>query len=168
MPFTLLLAMQAAGMVTDLFGTYSQSKMLGLANEAQQAGIEANIAQTRVQAQDESLQAMRQLRTTMGSQIATMAARGTSTGAGSALSILNSDIGTFNEDEKVRRLNLLGKENQLRAGSAMSNLQYSSDVSKLWSSFATRSINSFPSSLSGWSSMGKSGSQGFGLTSIGS
>ena len=159
----LLLAMQAAGMVTDYFGAKNQDEMMKMGMKLQQAGIEANIYQSRLESQEASLASIKQLRQTMGSQLAIMAARGTSTAGGSALSFLNESISNFNADERIRKLNLLGRENQLRANSAISRLQYSSDSSKLWQGFASRTINRFPSSVSGWQSMG----QGFGMTSIG-
>lgn len=169
MPVYLLLAMQAAGMIVDYFGTKNQDQLMKMGMKVQQAGIDSEIEMTRLQSQDASLQAMRQLRQTMGTQIATMAARGTAAGAGSAFSLLTESVGNFNSDERIRKLNLLGKENQLRAGKAMSRLQYSGDSSKLWQGFAQRTINKFPSSVSGWQGMGQAagGSQGFGMTSIG-
>ena len=128
----LLLAMQAAGMVTDYFGAKNQDEMMKMGMKLQQAGIEANIYQSRLESQEASLASIKQLRQTMGSQLAIMAARGTSSAGGSALSFLNESIGNFNADERIRKLNLLGRENQLRANSAISRLQYSSDSSKLW------------------------------------
>lgn len=172
----LLLAMQAAGMITDYFGTHSQDQLMKMGMKVQQAGIESNLYQTRLEAQDASLAAMKQLRQTMGTQIAVMAARGTSSAGGSSLSLINESLANFNSDEKIRRLNLLGRENQLRSQSALSRLQYNSDSSKLWQGFASRTFNKFPTSVSGWQQMFSSGSgavadvsaaQGFGLTSIG-
>lgn len=166
MPFELLLAMQAAGMITDYFGTQNQADLMNMGMKLQQAGIEANIEQNRVESADASLNAIKQLRQTMGSQIAVMAARGTSTAGGSAVSLLNENVSNFNADERIRRLNMLGRENQLRGGLAISKLQNSSDVSKLWQGFASRTFNKFPSSLSGWQQGSSLANQGFGLTSI--
>ena len=172
--FYLLLAMQAAGMVVDYFGTKQQDQLMKQGLKVQQAGLEANLAQTQAEAADQSLQAMKQLRQTLGSQIAVMAARGTATFGGSALSLLNESQGNFNADEKARKLNLLGRENALKAQSAMSRLQYSSDSSKLWQSFAQRTFNKFPTSMAGFTGGGGGGaaagagaSQGFGMSSIG-
>jgi len=166
MPIYLLLAMQAAGMVVDYLGAKNEADMMNMGMKVQQAGIEANLEQSRLETADASLNAMKELRQTMGSQIAIMAARGTSTGAGSAVSILNESLGNFNADERIRRLNQLGRENQLRAGKAISRLQNSSDVTKLWQGFASRTLNKFPTSLSGWQQGASSASEGFGLTSI--
>lgn len=169
MPFYLLLAMQAAGMVVDYFGAKNQADLMNMGAKIEQAGIQANVMQTRLETQNASLNSMIELRKNLGSQIAVQAARGTSTvGGSSAGMLLNESVGNFNADEKVRRLNALGKENQLRAGTAISRLQNSSDTSKLWQGFATRTINRFPSSVSGWQEFGKQAGQGFGLTSVGS
>ena len=166
MPIYLLLAMQAAGMITDFFGTRNQDQLMKMGMKIQQAGIESELEMTRLESQEGSLAAVKQLRQTMGTQIASMAARGTNPGAGSAFNLLNESQGNFNADERVRKLNLLGKENQLRAGSAMSRLQYSGDSSKLWQSFAGRSVNRFPSNYAGWEQYTKTIGQGFGLTSV--
>lgn len=160
MPVYLLLAMQASGMITDYFGGKNQSEMMRMGMKVQQAGIEANIEEARLESADSSLQAMKQLRQTMGTQLAVFAARGTSPGAGSAASLFNESLSNFNSDEKVRKLNLLGKENQLRAGSAMSRLQYSSDVSKLWQGFASRTFGRVATSSAVWDRVAKD----FGMT----
>jgi len=163
MPFALLLAMQAAGMVTDYLGTKNQQRLAAYGEAVNQAGIEANINQTRLETEDASLQAMRNLRKNIGSQIAVNAARGTKSGAGSALNNINESFANFNADERVRRLNLLGKENQLRGGAAISRLQNMTENTKLWNSFGQRSMQRFPTSASGWSGVSKS----FGLTNAG-
>lgn len=175
MPIYLLLAMQAAGMIVDYFGTKQQAAMNEQGAKLQQAGIEANIYQTRLETEDASLQAMQKLRQNMGTQIATMAARGTKAGAGSSLSLLEEGVGNFFSDERVRRLNQMGREGQLRAGKVMSMLQNQSENSKLWQGFAQRTINRFPTSAAGWSGgasafsgSSASGSGSFGMTNIGS
>lgn len=161
----MLLAMQAAGMITDYFGVKNQAEMMKMGMRIQQAGIEANIEQNRLESANESLEAMKRLRQTIGSQIAIFAARGTSTAGGSANTILNESVTNFNSDEKIRRLNALGRENQLRTGMAISRLQNSSNVSKLWQGFASRTFNKFPSSVAGWEEFGNMVGEGFGLTS---
>ena len=168
MPFALLLAMQASGMVIDYLGNRQQQMMSDFAARTQQAGIEANIEQTRLESEEASLQAMKNLRQQLGTQIATFAARGTSTAGGSAVTILNESLGNFASDERVRKLNLLGKENQLRGGIAISRLKNMSDNSKLWQSFAQRSLNRFPTSVSGWQDAFNQTKQAFGMTPIGS
>lgn len=164
MPFALLLAMQAAGMVTDYLGAKNQAQLMKLGMKVQEAGFETNLAQTQLESADASLQSMKQLRQTIGTQIAVFSARGTSTGSGSANSILNQSFSNFNTDERVRRLNLLSKQNQISGSRVMSNLQYSSDTSKLWQGFASRTVNKFPSSVSGWNQGIADAKEGFGLT----
>lgn len=164
--FPLLLGMQAAGMITDFIGARSQDEMMKQGMQIDQAGLEANLAQTQLQAQDESLNAMKQLRQTMGSQIAYMAARGTASGSGNAVTMLNESIGNFNQDERARKLNLSGKETQLRGKSALSQIKYNTDSSALWQGFSSRTFNRFPSSVAGWKQAISDTKQGFGFTSI--
>ena len=150
MPFYLMLAMQASGMIIDYFGTKNQADMMNLGLKLKNAELDTNLEENRLETENDSLQGMKQLRQTLGSQIAVMAARGTSTAGGSALSLLNESQANFNSDEQIRRLNSLGRENQLRTGAAISRLQNSSNISKLWQGFASRTLNRFPSSVSGW------------------
>lgn len=150
MPIALLLSMQAAGMITDYFGTSSQAEMAEKGAMLQQAAIGANLQQVRLEAEDESLLALKKLRQTMGTQIALFAARGTSPGAGSALSLVTENISNFNADERMRRLNLLGRENALKGEGLLSRLNQQSNNAALWQGFASRTLNRFPSTKSGW------------------
>lgn len=162
MPFALLLAMQAAGMVIDYFGTQQQQDFADYGAKIQQAGIEANIQQTRLDTEDASLSALQNLRKNMGTQLAIFAARGTASGAGSAFSLITENIGNFNSDERMRRMNLLGRENTLKAGGAISKLNQQAENSKLWQGFAQRTINRIPVG-----SAGSSGSSAFSGSSAG-
>lgn len=150
----LLLAMQAAGMVTDYLGTKNQQKFADYGANVQRAGIDAQIEQTRLEAEDASLQGLKQLRSTMGSQIAIMAARGTSTAGGNAFSILNEDVSNFNADERTRRINLLGRKNELKGQKTISILQQSGERSKMWQGFAQRTFNKIPTTAEGWKAYG--------------
>lgn len=145
----LLLAMQASGMVVDYFATKNQQELYQMGTQIQQAGIESSIQHTRVEAEDASLQAMKKLRKTLGSQIAVMAARGTALGAGTAVSFLSESMSNFNSDERMRKMNLLAKENNLRANSVMAHLNYMSETSKLWQAFAQRTTQKISSSFAG-------------------
>jgi hypothetical protein len=167
MPFSFLLALQASGMVIDFFGSLTQKRLGDMAYKIQQQGIEANIYQTRLETEDASLQAMQQLRKNMGTQMAVMAARGTSTAAGSALAISNEGLSNFNTDERMRRLNQLGRENELRAGGSIAKLNQSAQNSKLWQSFASRTLNRFPTSPYGFGGKSSNPNRSFGLTPIG-
>lgn len=166
MPIALLLAMQAAGMVIDYLGTRQQAQFAEYGAKIYQAGLEANIYQTRLETEDASLQAIKNLRQNMGSQIAVMAARGTSMAGGNPVALLSESVNNFNSDERVRRLNQMGKEGQLRSGKAISMLQSQSETSKLWQGFSSRSINKFSSS--GYSSGSSAGTSAYGMTNISS
>lgn len=155
-PFTaLLLGMQAAGMVTDYIGTRSQAELMGMGSQLEQLGIESNIYQTRLAAEDESLQSMRNLRKNMGTQLAVMAARGSASGAGNAIGILNESLSNFYADERTRRLNLLGKETALRGQGLISSLNASGEKSKLWQGFAQRTFSKIPTSPEAYKGLGK-------------
>jgi hypothetical protein len=167
MPFYLLLAMQAAGMVTDYLGAKNQQKFGEMGLKIQQAGINANIYQTRLETEQASLQAMQDLRKNMGTQIAVMSARGTSTAAGSSVALMNESVSDFNADERMRKINQLSRENELKAGGTIAKLNQNANNSKLWSSFASRSLERFPTSAAGWGALGKSAKSSFGLTPVG-
>lgn len=162
MPYALLLAMQAAGMVTDWFGTRNQQRIGDMGARLQQAGIEADIQQTRLEAEDASLQAMKDLRRNLGTQAAVFAARGTRPGAGSALSLSTESIGNFNSDERMRRMNQLGRETALRAGKSIAKLNQQSTNANLWKGFASRTLNTF-----GTGYLYDQATKSFGLTSKG-
>lgn len=167
MPFYLLLAMQAAGMVVDYWGMKEQQRYSRMGYQIEQAGMEANINLTRAETEDASLQAMQELRKNLGSQIAVFAARGTSTAAGSAASIFNESIGNFNTDERMRRLNQLSRENQIKAGGVVSSLNYQSNKAQRWQGFLKNTINRFPTSGAGWQQGFGSAKSSFGLTPVG-
>jgi hypothetical protein len=165
MPFAFLLAMQASGMIVDFFGSLNEQDMMDRAQALQEQNIRRNIEQIKLASENESLSSMKDLRQILGSQIAVMAARGTAN-AGSAIGIFNESVSNFNADERTRRMNLMAKEEQLRQGIAISRLQNSTEVSRLWQGFASRTLNRFPSSLSGWQEGIKQTKSAFGLTSI--
>ena len=169
MPIAFLYAMQAAGMVTDFFGTLQQQELNDLGAKLQQAGIEANINQTRLETEEQSLQALVKLRKTLGTQLAIFGARGTNPGQGSAFSLLNESISNSNADERIRRMNELAQETSLRGQGLISKLNNSSGNSNLWQGFASRTINKFGTSSLGNGSSGASAFSGskasaYGLT----
>lgn len=153
MPLALLLGMQAAGMVFDYMGTKYQSDLIKMGSQIQQAGQEANIQQTRLEAEDASLQALVKLRKTMGTQLAIFAARGTNAGAGSAFITINESVGNFNSDDRLRKLNLLGRVNEIKGKGVISRLNEASEVSKLWQGFGQRTLNKFSSSGDSYSKL---------------
>ena len=165
-PLTIaLLAMQAAGMVTDWFGTKQQVALSRMGTKIEQAGIESNIAQNTLNYEEESLGAMKQLRQNLGSQAAWLAAHGVRGNAGSALSVTTKSISNANADERMRRMNMLSRDAQLKAGKTMSQLHQSGTEQDIWNSFARRSLNTIgvTSYLTGG---GKTGSPGGGGKSV--
>ena len=177
MPFALLLAMQAAGMIVDWYGSKQQIALGRMGAKVEQAGIESNIAQSRLETEDQTVEAMKQLRQNLGSQAALFAARGQRGNAGSALLISNESVSNFNADKRMRDINQKGREAALKAGMTMSKLHQSASESDIWNSFLKRSANNFPASSFGnfgGSSGGSSafagssarGSSGFGLSSV--
>jgi hypothetical protein len=165
----ILLAMQAAGMVTDFLGTINQQRLGEMGLKISKASMEANIYQTRLETEEASLQAMKDLRKNIGSQIAVQAARGTATNAGSALALFNESVSDFSSDERMRRINQLFRENEIRAGGAIQQLNQSASNSKLWQGFASRSLNTLSTNPSVWGfgNQKKNTKSSYGLTPIG-
>jgi len=158
----ILLAMQAAGMVTDWLAARDQIKMGRLGARMEQAGIESNIAMTRLQSEDASLQAMRKLRQTLATQTAISAARGAKTGAGTAFSLTTESISNFNDDARARRMNLLAKEANLRAAGVLSGLHQLESETQIGRSMTNRFMNNTPtSSMGGFSNTSSGGNFGF-------
>lgn len=171
MPVALLLAMQAAGMITDYFGMQEQKRIGRLGYSIENAGIAANISLSKAQAEEASLASMQNLRQTLGSQIAMQAARGTSTSAGSSVSIFNDSISNFNSDKQARRMNLLAREANLRAQGVLSGLHQLTSETQMGQSLRKRffeNVSSNPSvykqGFSGTSSTASGGN--FGMTPV--
>ncbi len=147
MPVALLLAMQAAGMVVDFIGTQQQAALGRLGAKAEQSAIEANIAETTAQSEDQSLQEMRKLRETLGTQAAVFVSRGTFQGAGSAFSIKQSSLRSFSDDERSRRINLLANQANLRTQNIMSGLHQLGSETQLGQSLSKRFFSEIPTTL---------------------
>lgn len=162
----ILLGMQAAGMIVDYTQTRRQQGLIQAGREIEQAQYEANLEALRAQSAQQSLSAMQQLRQNIGTQIAVQAARGTSSAAGTAVSLRTASQQAFSEDERVRRMNLLAKEADLRAGNALSGLHALSSETQLGQAMQQRWLNMIPlSSLtSGFGGTKKTG--GFGITEL--
>jgi hypothetical protein len=140
----ILLAMQAAGMIVDYSQTRRQQGLIRAGREIEQAQYEANLESLRAQTEQESLFSMQQLRSNIGTQIAVQAARGTSSAAGTAVSLRSASQKAFAEDERTRRMNLLAKEADLRASNVLSGLHTSASESQLGQAMAGRFLNLIP------------------------
>lgn len=172
MPLALLLAMQAAGMVVDWWGSKQQVALSRMGTQVELAGINANIAQNTASYEEDSLAAMKELRQNLGTQAAYLAAKGTRGNAGSALVVTNQSISRSNADERMRRMNMLSREGQLRANKTLAQLHQAGTEQDIWNSFAKRTINRIPTSTSGGgggdvygTALSKGASSSFGLTS---
>lgn len=141
-----LLAMQAAGMVTDWLGTQDQIYMSKLGNKITQAGITANIALTQAQYEDQTEQSLEQLRQAIGTQIATNAARGNAAGGGTNAAQFNRLYETSNDDQRARQLNLNSKIAGLKSEGFMSNLRQDAYEAQIRKDFFKRTMNNLPAS----------------------
>jgi len=144
-----LYAAQAAGMVIDWYSTENQKEIGRMGTKIEQAGIENQIQTNRLEAEDASLKAMQELRKNLGTQAAVFAARGQSSGAGSAIGLRNESISNFNSDERTRKINTLGKEANLRAQSLMANLHNLTNETQLGNQFRNRVFDKVPMSVLG-------------------
>lgn len=171
MPFAFLLALQASGMVIDWFGKRNQIELSRMGAKIEQAGIESNIYSARLEAEDAATQSMKQLRQNLGTQLAFAAAKGAGKGTTSTILLSNESVGNFNADQRIRRINLMGKEANLRAGQVLSKLHETSYENNIWNEFRQSAINKVGTLGFGGSgsSSAFSGSKagGFGLTKVG-
>lgn len=149
-----LLSMQAAGLVTSLYGKQSQFKMIQTGRQLEQEQFTTNLEALRLESAQSSLNELKQVRQNIGAQIVANAARG-NRGGSSVLGIQKS-VSNFNSDERTRRMNLLAKESQLRAANVLSGLHTLQSESELGQSMLKEFLNTIPVS-SGIDSLFKSG-----------
>jgi len=159
-PLALLLSMQAGGMVVDWLGKQEQIRMGKMGAKLEQAGINQNIQLARLQSEDESLNAMRDLRKNLGTQAAMLAARGVR--GGSSIFVTNESISNFNADERIRKINLMSNEAGLRAGKLLSSFHQKTYSNATRGEFFKNVFNKLPTSPNALDEM----SQGFGLTKV--
>lgn len=153
-----LLSMQAAGLVSSLYGAYSQDKYIKIGRKLEQEQYTANLSAIRLQSAESSLDEMKQLRQNIGTQIATQAARGNRGGVSYAG--INQSSKNFDSDERTRRMNLLAKESELRANHVLSGLHTLQSESQLGQSLT----NTFLNSLQTTSLIGPTGNKGVSST----
>lgn len=152
-PVGVLIGMQAAGMVIDYLGKDDQIEMAKRGEQLEQERIQRDIQTTRLEAEDASLQAMKNLRRNLGTQAVMLAARGTRGSAGSALTFSQESISNAKSDERTRRINQLGREASLRAGSKLAELHQKAFEQKTWGDFTTSIVNKIPTDPNAWSSI---------------
>jgi len=134
-----LLSMQAAGLVTSLFGARNQEKYIQLGRKLEKEQYAANLEAIRLQSAESSLDEMKQLRQNIGTQIVNQAAKGNRGGSSYAGIAKSSE--NFNKDERARRMNLLAKESELRANHVLSGLHTLESESRLGQSLTSTFIN---------------------------
>lgn len=135
-----LLSMQAAGLVSSLFGAHSQDKYIKIGRTLEQEQYTTNLQAIRLQSAESSLDEMKQLRQNIGTQIATQAARGNRGGV--SYSGVSKSVSNFNSDERTRRMNLLARESELRANHVLSGLHTLQSESQLGQSLTDTFLNS--------------------------
>lgn len=134
-----LLSMQAAGLVSSLFGARSQDKYIKIGRKLEQEQFETNLQAVKLQSAESSLDEMKQLRQNIGTQIATQAAKGNRGGVSYAG--INASSAAFDSDERTRRMNLLAKESELRANHVLSGLHSLQSETQLGQSLTKDFLN---------------------------
>lgn len=134
-----LLSMQAAGLVVSLFGAKSQQKTINLGRKLENAQFETNMEAVKLESAQGSLAEMKQVQQNISSQIAVNAARGNR--GPSSIAGIDETVGVFKEDERNRRMNLLAKESELRAGNILSGLHTSQSETQLGQSLLKDAFN---------------------------
>ena len=137
-----LLSMQAAGLVTSFFGAKSQNESIALGRRLENAQFLTNMEAIKLQSAQGSLAEMKDVRQNISSQIAVNAARG-NRGASSVAGI-NETSRNFADDERTRRMNLLAKESELRAGNILSGLHTTQAETQLGQSLLKDAFNTIP------------------------
>jgi len=137
-----LLSMQAAGLVTSFFGAKSQQKTIELGRKLENAQFSTNMEAIKLESAQGSLAEMKDVRQNISSQIAVNAARG-NRGASSVAGI-NETAHNFADDERTRRMNLLAKESELRAGHILSGLHTAQSETQLGQSLLKDIFNTIP------------------------
>jgi hypothetical protein len=134
-----LLSMQAAGLVSSIFGARSQDKYIKLGRKLEQEQYTTNLQAIKLESAEASLDEMKQLRQNIGSQIVTQAARGNR--GGSSYSGISKASNAFDQDERTRRMNLLAKESELRANHVLSGLHSLQSETQLGQSLTKDFLN---------------------------
>jgi len=136
-----LLAMKAAGLVTSFFDTQSKENTIRMGRQLEQEQFTTNLQAIRLQSAENSLDEMKQLRQTIGSQITINAARGNR--GGSSYAPISEASNNFNQDERTRRMNLLAKESELRANHLLSGFHSLESETQLGQSLTKQTLDTF-------------------------
>lgn len=137
-----LYAMQASGLVVSAYSANNQQKLIKMGRQLEQNQFETNLEAIRLEAADQSLNELKSLRQNVSSQIVMDAARGNR--AGPSAWGATEARSSFENDERKRRLNLLGKENQLRAGNIMAGFDILRSETQLGQNLTKDVMNTIP------------------------
>ena len=137
-----LMAMQAAGLVSSAYSYKNKMNQIQLGRQLEQEQFSTNLQAIKLESDQQSLIALRQVRKNIGSQVAANAALGRS--GGSAYAGIAESYRSYNEDERTRRLNLLSKESQLRAGNVLSGLHTLESETQLGQALTSQILNTLP------------------------
>jgi hypothetical protein len=136
-----LLGMMAGGNILSFEQTRQQQKMAQYGQMVSDAQFKASLEGIRAQAAQDSLAEVKQLRETLGTQIAMQAAMGTATGAGSAASMLMGSLSAEAQDKRMRRLNQMIAEGNLSGQHRLQTLQNLQTQQQLMSGFTQNMFN---------------------------
>lgn len=139
-----LLSMQAAGAIGDMIGTDSQQRVLRKGAQLQQENIATSIEEQRLASSLAAVDAMKALRQVLASQRAIFGARGTNPGAGSAAIVGATSVHEHGVDERIRRMNLLSREHNLRAQSSLAGLHALAGETQLGQALSNRLFEQIP------------------------
>ena len=153
----ILLAAQAAGIAIDLYGSKQASQNLKRGYELDAATAEKNIEQLRLQATEESLFGLDQLRRNISTQRAIAGARGQVSTAGSARAGTMASERAFGADERARELSLRFKTFDIKQDVAAGRIANTAQRKQLNQGFMNRAFqtvgtNSF---MEGFDSLSK-------------
>ncbi len=153
-PGAALMAFQASGqavsIISNLLGNSAQKKAM----ELEQKEIAVRMQEETLKTTEASYLATKEMRKTLAAQAVIAGARGSATGAGSQLALLNDSWRAFEEDESIRDLNLNSTLYGLKGKQAASRINSSNQSaatfgkisSGLFSQLSTNSLfNSFKS-----------------------
>lgn len=152
-PVAMYLGAMAAGVVSSIYSAGQQHKINEQTAELNQAALESNLEMLSLQSAQQSLRGMQELRQTIGSQIAMQAARGTAM-AGSALVLGAQSVSRFYDDERVRRLNLLTRQTQMRATGVAQGFKTLESETRIGQSLSQQLFNNLPTSSDAWKQIG--------------
>ena len=137
-----LFAMQAAGLVVSKRQMKMKQEYINMGKDLQQAQYEANLEAIRLQSSEASLNEMVDLRKNIGTQIANNAAKGNR--GGSSYGAINESVHNFDEDERIRRLNLMANESELMANNVLSSLHILESETQLGQAMTKQVLNTIP------------------------